>query len=130
MDAASREILLKMKARLSEGWTKGAFATENGGVCLFGALVLAGDVPRCTGVNGGPCAPGRGTPGHPDGAYVVIDGSPERHAIEALAQQAGVHWLSLAIWNDAPGRTHEDVVGLIDAALAADPVETKEEVLV
>jgi len=124
---ATRAILVEMKERLSVGWTQGDLQRGDG-VCLFGALIYSKTAgtsvkacPRDEKIDGV-----RGRSG--DGAnYRMVMGeadtpneTPLGQAIRLLAAEAGVPMLDLARWNDAEGRTHEEVVGLIDAVLMKD----------
>jgi hypothetical protein len=121
LDIETRQVLLNMKAELSKGWVQGDLKTKKG-VCIFGATLQVCDVPlryddRL------PVLRGRGVKTADEPTYVMEDDSAAFLATEALARQAGVPWDELALWNDDPARTHEEIVGLIDATLAADPVE-------
>lgn len=64
---------------ITRGWTQGAFAREDGSVCLLGAIDAAGG--ECEIANA---------------VYEVFD----RH---------GIPW-TIGHWNDAPGRTFDEVL--------------------
>jgi hypothetical protein len=102
MSAAVAESLRKVRELLAvpERWTQGWLAKTDSGrevsalcptACSF---CLVGATERAV------------------SAADVFD------TVEALIRASGADWL--ALWNDTPGRTHAEVLGLIDRAIAAE----------
>jgi hypothetical protein len=121
--AEVRQILLKAKAALAAGWIQGDLMNEEEeAVCLYGALVRGANMqplpPWACGTS--PSVEGRGGDGSV--TFGIFDGSPEAEAVVLLAELAGVTDSNkLALWNDEPDRTAEQVVDLFDRALEALP---------
>ncbi|RJQ09405.1 MAG: hypothetical protein C4558_06295 [Dehalococcoidia bacterium] len=89
------EFLRAAKARLEEdGWTQGEFGVDRSPHCVVGALVRVRDA-----------------------LGDVQIGAPEAF----LARAVGRH--SIIAWNDAPGRTVEEVYAAFDKAIALAEAE-------
>ena len=93
MTQETREAIGKVRALIMSGWTRGALVmrdeTGQDHYCLMGAI--------------GEVFPGRGgvTP-----EYKAVYDAITSHGIKSLIE-----------WNDAPGRTQEDVLRLLDSVL-------------
>lgn len=114
MDKETRDILTSMKAELSKGWIQGELVRESG-VCLYGALIKTGCVPlehRC----GGEVVAGRADP-NSETTWIIQVGTPEFNVSNMLATEVGETWQTLALWNDAPERTVDDIIDAIDRLL-------------
>lgn len=125
-DKSLQQVLLAMKESLTKGWIQGDFKQDDG-FCLYGAVNEAADLhPRLTTIRAGTVR-GRGSqmgPGSITRAYVLEDKPEALQAMQLIADAAGVDLLELALWNDAEGRTQEEVVALIDKALLTlEPAE-------
>ena len=123
MQEATRQALLDMKQHLARGWTQGELQNKDG-VCLFGALVQAWPDGLRTCVGPGTVTGREG--GAASGAVGIAGGSAFQ-AMQLLAVAAGVGDIDqLAVWNDQPQRTHEQVIDLIDQVLAQHPAAAEE----
>lgn len=103
-----RDVLIEARRLIAAGWCQGGFARCDAGgckiddpaathFCIVGALRAAG--------------------------YRVTRGAPNRTlAAELLVSQAmtglEIYAVNLVLWNDRPGRTQEEVLALLDRALA------------
>jgi hypothetical protein len=88
LDEETRRVLATAKGIVAAGWCQGNYTDGEGRYCAAGALGWRFD-------------------GN-------IDDS-QREAFTALERLTGVG--NLFHWNDAPGRTQQDVIDLIDRAL-------------
>ena len=91
-------LLHRARDRVASAWQQGSLGSHDGRVCTVGALLYAsyGGPPRLL-----------------DEAMVAVGGP-------------GATSISLAAYNDAPGRTQAEIVALFDAAIdraAIMPVE-------
>lgn len=116
MEKAVRDILVGMKAELSKGWAKGTLISE-GGVCLYGALVRTANLQPCRNPRAVPVKGRSNDLPKASGGYSFSLESPEGRAVLALAGEAGETWDTLALWNDAPERTVDDITNAIDNIL-------------
>lgn len=127
MNTEVRHVLLDMKSHLSKGWLQGTYGDGDSKdtsekVCLFGALIKTNRID-CYAVdprNYPPGVTGRGDRNYHH-VFAIITDSPEEIAIKLLAEKAGVYWKELAVWQDAPERTHVEIIDLIDSVLADLP---------
>lgn len=115
MDPKVREILTGMKAELSKGWIQGDIQDDDG-VCLYGALVRAGDLRIGPSAGHCPSIKGRETPAGGMSFFIPED-TPEGNAMIAISNELGVEMTDLALWQDDPSRTVDDVVAVIDRVL-------------
>lgn len=114
LSSEARDILVKMKGHLSQGWIQGTLIQDNN-VCLFGALVKSADLPYGV-VCGSKIIKGRDY--NPNIASHNIEyGSVAAEAIEAIAKETNRNLLDLALWNDEKERTVDDIVNVIDTIL-------------
>lgn len=113
MEAEVRNILVGMKRELSKGWIQEKL-DDGENVCVYGALIRVGNCPLQ--VSYGPGVRGRSTSGIRLSRVFNLK-APEGKAIIAIANEAGTTWQDLALWNDADGRTVDDVVDAIDRVL-------------
>jgi hypothetical protein len=107
---AVRQVIRTARAKVAEGWTTGSFARENG----VWSCKANSEKARCWCLLGALCA----AVGVPDVSYLQPDLHRTRPAWLAeglLELKAGER---LPEWNDAPGRTIEQVLGLLDAVAA------------
>jgi hypothetical protein len=107
---AVRQVIRTARAKVAEGWTQGAFARVTHGWsckadseraccwCILGALARAVGVP--------------------DVSHFQPDAHRTRPAWFAEGLLEGKVDEPLPEWNDAPGRTIEQVLGLLDAVAA------------
>ena len=122
MDSGVRDLLVSMKSELSKGWTQGELENDEG-VCLFGALVISGDVVNTWGTCGSNNVKGRSDNPYVAGPmYRIHDDTKEAEALGYIATEVGVKSIrDLALWNDAKGRTVDDVINAIDNVLLKNP---------
>lgn len=87
------EVLTKMKELLMEkGWCQGTLRNDQGNLCLLGTL---------------------------DQVYLNNDLlTPYNRAAEAIRRQ--IESRSISNWNDAVGRTFNEVIDILDAAILAE----------
>lgn len=117
MEVEVRNILVGMKEELSKGWAQKGLMTEEG-VCVYGAMTKAAKLPQKPCFGGGPI---QGRSGAAAGmAYVLNLEGPKGRAIKMLAAEVGTTFEELALWNDTPGRTVDEVVDAIDRVLLRD----------
>lgn len=94
MSEAVRDVLVTAKRILLErGWCQDVAEDDTGRCCLLGALSKA---------------------------HVDEDQAPWRDAVAALSRdlpRLGHHCANLVVWNDAPRRTLEDVLDLLDRTI-------------
>lgn len=120
MDSEIREILVGMKAILSEGWIQGDLETEEG-VCVYGALARAAKLPAGYGVCGPDVVKGRDHGQDIGPMYMIPNDSKAMQAITVLAAQIGVSDIKLlALWNDEAGRSINEITNAIDHILLRD----------
>lgn len=126
MKGEVRDILVGMKEALSKGWIQGTVKSRKG-VCLFGAAVQAGDLEAHPIVSDG-CVKGRtGTKGVWSYGFTIESDSVVKEALDLISEEVGVTYGSLALWNDHPGRTVDEVVAVIDSLLLEDlPLAVRE----
>lgn len=116
MEAAVRSILVGMKQELSKGWVQKELETPEG-VCVYGAMAKAARLQQ------GSCF-GRGNVQGRSGGigwgYHFHIAKPEGQAIAMVAAEVGTTFQELALWNDADGRTVDDITDAIDRLLLRD----------
>jgi hypothetical protein len=129
MDPQVRKILVDMKAAVSEGWVQGDLMNEQGGVCLYGALIKSANIPTRWGYCVGPNHV-KGRSGYmPGPMWTMEEDTPAYHAMQLFAEAVGVESVSdLALWNDAKERTVDDITSTIDAILLKVTPEPKRNV--
>jgi len=93
------ELLIEGRARIARGWTQRVWARDAGGCASDGTAAEA--VCWC--------------------ALGALAGAEVDHISRAMAELGaalpeGAHH-GVDEWNDAPGRTHEDVIALYDRAI-------------
>lgn len=115
MDEKVRDVLVAMKAELSNGWVQGELQNDRG-VCLYGSVVRTCNLPY------GPVGPfAEGVKGRLNdvsrNSYYLELTRPEGKAIVAIGNEIGVSWDDLALWQDEPGRTVDDLIAVIDLIL-------------
>lgn len=127
MTPQARQILLDMKAHLSIGWVQNLlFDTAEEGeetTCLLGAGVrVAGLEGRVVmGTDSAAYSGRKGPIGVPVTQYYPDNNPYLVEAFDLLADDLGITRIELAIWNDAPGRTHAEIIDLIDRVLTKHP---------
>lgn len=126
MKGEVRDILVGMKEHLSKGWIQGRVQNRKG-VCLFGAAVKAGGLAPHPIVSDG-CVKGRtGVEGVWSYGFTIESDSVVKEALDLISEEVGVTYGSLALWNDHPGRTVDEVVAVIDSLLLEDlPLAVRE----
>lgn len=104
------EAARNVKARLEQGWCQSAFARTAAGEscgersqdacswCISGAMSLELNIAAPTEYN----------------LYLTLRGALN----EAIAGETGRHDVSVTRYNDWPGRTKEEVLSLVDRAIA------------
>lgn len=112
----ARTILLDMKGKLSAGWIKGSIFNENG-MCLLGAAAKAGNLMPTTHRNPDAILAKNRSSTQSRFHFHVMSDTPLAKAMLALAETAGISWEDLAVWNDDPNRTHQEIIDLIDKTL-------------
>jgi hypothetical protein len=91
-----KEIIVKTKqAILDRGWVKGDQSPE--GVCLLRAIEI-----------GAGCSY-RSFPNSPDAQMAYM----------SVVQATGARKGAISCWNDAPGRTRDEVLAVLDAAMGS-----------
>lgn len=121
MDIQVRQILQSIKVTiLKRGWTQGSLVSKTG-VCLFGAVTCQGTIPvKRTIENEDEFSIKGRDKGEEPTSYNLSFFAPAGKAFILLAYQAGVMLSDLAVWQDDPDRTQEEVIKLIDDTLEAD----------
>ena len=92
-------VLMKARAEVEKGWCQGEYG-RGGGVCMVGALYVA-----------------EGNPREKVNENDVEVGESYYETYDALRRAVG--W-NIPMWNDAPGRTQEDVLAAYDRAINAE----------
>lgn len=91
----SVKILQRMKENLMErGWLQGALVNECGNVCLSGSMMTL-----------------------PEYKDEIRETQAATEAVLAINQQIVC---SIPDWNDAPGRTFNDVIDLLDGLIISE----------
>lgn len=85
------KLLIEGRERIEQGWCQHK-TRERGAVCVIGAL-------------------------H-DGRSGVDE--PYYAAMRRLGRAVGLAWSLLPLWNDAPGRTKDEVLAAFDKAIAGE----------
>jgi hypothetical protein len=102
MDAV--DVLMEARAYIEKGWCQGAAAKDE-----FGQSVEWEQ--RLNGIARSWCALGAIT----DGAGLRLQSPELRDAEHLLQRVVGDGWI--AVWNDSPGRTQEEVLEAFDRAI-------------
>lgn len=104
-----QEILIEARARIARGWVQGRFAQDNRGVlvhsysseavswCLDGALIAVGATSSYTDYHA---------------AHDLVWGALGEPREPRISN-------SLTRWNDAEGRTQDEVLAVLDRAIGA-----------
>ena len=102
------QVLTEARKLIAQGWTQGAFYDGDDGsgcYCLAGAVVTV-SIPNLGALDAEACADS-------PGIRALSDCLGRRvYSVYALDR--------LTEWNDTPGRTQEDVLALIDRAIAKE----------
>lgn len=98
-----KEILIAARAKIEapERWTQGKFARAKNGACI--GPQTAGAVRWCS-----------------IGAIISVGDLP---SYDLLLAAIGGEWNTVAEWNDAPNRTHAEVLAAFDRAIATAELE-------
>ena len=100
MDSKVKEVLVKARSKIEQGWCQGASARGRGGRT---DVACADDAAREW------CALG---------AILAVCGpGPEYQFVDAFMVNAGVQHIT--VWNDRPGRTQAEVLAAFDRAIEA-----------
>ena len=130
MDPQVRDILVSLKTHVSEGWIQGDMQTDEG-VCLYGALVKAGGMQAIWGVCGSNQVKGRTDSDYTPGPiWAMSEEDPGAKAMMLIAEEVGVQDVNeLALWNDAEGRTVDDITNAIDRVLLKGVEKPKRNII-
>jgi hypothetical protein len=104
-NAGAKEVLVKARAKIEQGWTQGTFARNGNQEYVYPTDSDA--VSWC--VRGAIC--------------VVVVEETEDLGFRARRLLASANQITegLAVWNDTPGRTQAEVLAAFDKAIAAAP---------
>jgi hypothetical protein len=127
MDTETRSLLLNMKASLSKGWVQGKLGIDEDiklneeGVCLFGAAMALGPCRVASGL-ADEISVENPVKGRQQGTgYVTLitaeEGTSTYSAMDLIAKELNIPMVDVALWNDAPERTHQDIIDVIDCVL-------------
>lgn len=108
MDAETRKVLSAAKGLISRGWCQSQ-NESGGGFCAHGALFSASGLYE----------------GRPWDEIAPLIKDAERY-LDFYTNEP----YSYITWNDAPGRTQDEVVALFDRALTENPVPAETPELV
>lgn len=123
MEARTREVLVGMKSELSKGWVQGELQNLDG-VCLYGALIRVGELHCGPNWRSSPAVKGRTNESSSLSYYLDLNSS-EGKAIVAISDEIGVNWNDLALWQDEPGRTLDDLINVIDRILIEEDARVR-----